>query len=54
MSSGALVVSFDPSPIDKADRIGSLDALRGVALLGILLVNIGSFAQPLPQPIRVW
>jgi uncharacterized protein len=39
-------VNGKPSPIDTSDRIGSLDALRGVALLGILLVNIFSFGQP--------
>jgi uncharacterized protein len=42
----SLAVNPQPSPIGKPDRIGSLDALRGVALLGILLVNIFSFAQP--------
>ena len=33
------------SPI-AADRITSLDVLRGLALLGILLMNIQSFSQP--------
>jgi uncharacterized protein len=46
MPSFSLAVNSQPSPIGKPDRIGSLDALRGVALLGILLVNIFSFAQP--------
>jgi uncharacterized protein len=46
MPSYSLAVNPQPSPIGKPDRIGSLDALRGVALLGILLVNIFSFAQP--------
>ena len=46
MPSYSLAVNPQPSPIGKPDRIDSLDALRGVALLGILLVNIFSFAQP--------
>lgn len=46
MASHSLALNPQPSPIDKPDRIGSLDALRGLALLGILLVNIFSFAQP--------
>lgn len=46
MSSYSLAVNAQPSPIDRPDRIDSLDALRGVAVLGILLVNIFSFAQP--------
>jgi len=46
MPSYSLAVNPQPSPIGKPDRIGSLDALRVVALLGILLVNIFSFAQP--------
>lgn len=46
MSSYSLALNPEPSPIGKPDRIDSIDALRGVALLGILLVNIFSFAQP--------
>ena len=33
-------------PVQQKERIGSLDVLRGFALLGILLVNIGSFSMP--------
>jgi uncharacterized protein len=46
MPSYSHAVNPQPSAIGKPDRIDSLDALRGVALLGILLVNIFSFAQP--------
>ena len=34
------------SPAVSSERITSLDVLRGVALLGILLMNIQSFSQP--------
>lgn len=33
-------------PVTEADRIRSLDVLRGFAVLGILTMNIGSFAMP--------
>lgn len=37
----------EASPTDPADRIVSLDVLRGFALLGILLINIWVFSMPL-------
>src|SRR5262245_50983467 len=33
-------------PVAEAQRVRLLDALRGVALLGILLMNIPGFAMP--------
>lgn len=35
-------------PTQKLERIGSLDFLRGVAILGIVLINIESFSYPDP------
>ena len=37
---------FRAEPVPQADRIRSLDSLRGIALLGILLMNIPVFALP--------
>ena len=34
------------SPVEASDRIESLDVLRGFAVLGILVMNIQSFAMP--------
>ena len=34
------------APVDRQSRIVSLDVLRGFALLGILVMNIQSFAMP--------
>ena len=33
-------------PAGDPDRIGSIDALRGLAVMGILLMNVQSFAMP--------
>ncbi|MFQ5412121.1 MAG: hypothetical protein ACE5EC_07475, partial [Phycisphaerae bacterium] len=35
-----------PSPVAETDRLLALDVLRGVAILGILLVNIAYYALP--------
>ncbi len=35
-----------PVPVQRVDRIGMLDAVRGVAVLGILLMNIIGFGLP--------
>ncbi|MEF8780327.1 MAG: DUF418 domain-containing protein [Haloferacaceae archaeon] len=36
----------DPEPTPPSERIVSLDALRGFALLGILVINVRVFAMP--------
>ena len=35
--------TIQPSPVGEVERIHALDALRGIALLGILMVNMGLF-----------
>ena len=40
------VVRESPQPVDETERIETLDVLRGFALLGILAMNIRSFATP--------
>lgn len=34
-------------PVERKNRIRSIDTLRGIALLGILLLNIIAFSGPL-------
>jgi uncharacterized protein len=38
-----------PTPVSQSERIVILDALRGIAILGILLMNIPGFGLPLNQ-----
>ena len=45
-NSGTNQDSQAPAPTDPADRIVALDALRGFALLGILVINISLFGMP--------
>jgi len=35
--------AFQAAPVAQSERITILDSLRGFAILGILLMNIGSF-----------
>jgi len=35
-----------PAPVNQTERIAILDSLRGIAILGILLMNIPSFGLP--------
>ena len=44
-----LTTTFGPVPEPK--RIGALDALRGVAIFGIFMVNIGFYAGPLANAV---
>jgi hypothetical protein len=48
--SGSTATSESPqelaAPVTLAARLGSLDVLRGFALLGILLANVQDFASP--------
>ena len=41
-----LPVSQRPTPVAPAERLTAVDVLRGVALLGILPMNIVGFAWP--------
>ena len=39
-------ITSKAQPVAQADRINTIDILRGVALLGILMMNIPGFAMP--------
>lgn len=41
-------VAQPPAPVTAADRVGSVDLLRGFALCGILVMNIMEYAWPTP------
>lgn len=46
--SGTAAANDSAAPVLGADRIQSLDILRGIAILGILVMNIYAFAMPFP------
>ena len=39
------------APVDASERVEVMDVLRGVALLGILLMNIEAFVGPMMEAI---
>lgn len=42
----------DLKPVEKSERLHSLDILRGVAILSILVINIEFFAQPMAKLVN--
>jgi uncharacterized protein len=46
MTNTAIPSAMAAAPVSETDRINALDTLRGFAVLGILLMNIWSFAGP--------
>jgi len=46
MNDASLTVSGSAGPVLGAERVRAMDTLRGVAVLGILLMNILAFAYP--------
>ncbi len=54
-SPGAAAAAPAIGPVRGQERIESIDILRGVAILGILLVNMGLFSLPEGAPVhRLW
>jgi hypothetical protein len=45
-SPSGTALAADPAPVAEQSRIESVDIVRGIALLGILLLDIPFFAMP--------
>ena len=41
-----------PQPVTQRERIGTIDVVRGMALMGILVMNIGAFSGPFDMYIN--
>lgn len=46
LSAPAAAVPIAPAPVEDSERLDSIDTVRGVALLGILVMNVVAFALP--------
>ena len=42
----ALAVGQLPGPVPQKERVLALDVARGIAVLGVLLMNVWAFAGP--------
>ncbi len=51
--SAGLSSASGTGPVGEGERIGSMDSARGFALLGILLVNMDFFSEPLWRAIEL-
>jgi uncharacterized protein len=48
----ARALAGPPTPLPAGERTPAVDAVRGLALLGILLVNMSFYAQPIAAALR--
>lgn len=54
VASGAVQSPISPSPTNAAERIHTLDVLRGVAICGILLMNIWTMGGVAEHPLKAF
>lgn len=51
-NSSAAAQKYQTGPVRASGRISSLDIIRGIALLGILMINIEIFSTPLEHLVN--